>query len=96
MQVEIITPEKKIFTGEATAVQLPGLDGLFQVLNDHAPIISALVAGTVKVNLTEAFNKKGASVEDIRLEQGDNTTMYVEVKGGVAELVNNKLIVLAE
>ena len=42
MHLEIITPEKKIFAGEATAVQFPGQDGSFQILNDHAPIISSL------------------------------------------------------
>jgi F-type H+-transporting ATPase subunit epsilon len=45
MQLEIITPEAKIFEGEVDAVQFPGLDGSFQVLNNHAAIISALLAG---------------------------------------------------
>ena len=52
MQLEIITPEAKIFEGEAEAVQFPGLDGSFQVLNGHAAIISALSKGDVKVDLT--------------------------------------------
>lgn len=55
MQLEIITPEVKVFTGEAEAVQLPGLDGLFQILNGHAPIISALKEGIVKIDLPSAF-----------------------------------------
>ena len=50
MHLEIITPESKIFSGEAEAVQFPGIDGLFQVLNNHAPIISAL-GKTEGVNL---------------------------------------------
>ena len=51
MQLEIITPESNLFSGEVVAVQLPGKDGLFQVLNNHAPIISALTKGTIKVDL---------------------------------------------
>ena len=54
MQLDIITPEKKIFTGEVDAVQFPGKDGLFQVLKGHAPIISALAAGIVKIDLTNS------------------------------------------
>jgi F-type H+-transporting ATPase subunit epsilon len=48
MTLEILTPEKKLFVGEASSVTLPGVDGLFQLLNNHAPIISALGKGTVK------------------------------------------------
>jgi len=48
MTLEILTPEKKLYTGEASSVTLPGVDGLFQILNNHAPIISALGKGTLK------------------------------------------------
>jgi F-type H+-transporting ATPase subunit epsilon len=95
MQLEIITPEKQIFAGNAEAVQLPGLDGLFQVLNNHAPVISALSKGTVKINLTAALAEDDKS-DSIRTEGNDNKTIFVDVAGGVAEMVNNKLIVLAE
>jgi len=49
MKIEILTPEKKLFSGEAYGVQMPGLTGSFEVLEKHAPLISALKAGTVKV-----------------------------------------------
>ena len=42
--VDILTPEMNVFSGEVTCVTLPGLDGTFQILNNHAPIISALKA----------------------------------------------------
>ena len=48
MTLEILTPEKKLYSGEATSVTLPGVDGSFQILNRHAPIISALAKGTIK------------------------------------------------
>ncbi len=48
MQLDILTPEKKIYSGEATSVTLPGTEGSFQVLNHHAPLISSLKAGVVK------------------------------------------------
>ena len=61
MELEIITPEQKIFEGNAEAVQFPGLNGSFQILNNHAAIISALSEGDVKVNLTSAFEKNDST-----------------------------------
>lgn len=96
MQVEIITPEREIFKGEAEAVQFPGLDGSFQVLSNHAPIISALVEGEVKVNLTENFNAMENESEFISSEGNNQRVIRVAIKGGVMEMLNNKVIVLAE
>jgi F-type H+-transporting ATPase subunit epsilon len=47
MKIEIITPDKKIFEGEIKSIRVPGKKGSFQVLKDHAPIISTLENGTV-------------------------------------------------
>ena len=49
MNLEILTPEKKLFSADVYGVQLPGVDGLFEVLDRHAPLVSALKAGQVKV-----------------------------------------------
>ena len=49
MNLEILTPEKKLFSGDVYGVQLPGVSGLFEVLEQHAPLVSALKAGKVKV-----------------------------------------------
>ena len=49
MKIEIITPDKKIFDGEIKSVRVPGKKGSFQVLKDHAPIISTLENGTVRI-----------------------------------------------
>ena len=42
MLLEILTPDKKLFSGDVFGVQLPGIDGLFEILNKHAPLVSAL------------------------------------------------------
>lgn len=78
MIVEIITPDKTIFEGEASLIQLPGVDGLFEILNNHAPMISALGKGKVKV------------------KRSDDSLDYFEISGGVLEVKNNKVLVLAE
>ena len=49
MKIEIITPDKKIFEGEIISVRVPGKKGSFQVLKDHAPIISTLENGSVRM-----------------------------------------------
>ncbi len=49
MTLEILTPEKKIYSGEVYGVQLPGIDGSFEMLDRHAPIVSALKNGNLKI-----------------------------------------------
>jgi F-type H+-transporting ATPase subunit epsilon len=49
MTLEILTPERRLYSGEVYGVQLPGIDGLFEVLDRHAPIVSALSKGNLKV-----------------------------------------------
>jgi F-type H+-transporting ATPase subunit epsilon len=96
MQVEIITPEAKIFEGEAEAVQFPGLDGSFQVLNGHAAIISALAEGNVKVDLTKPFTVEEDTNSLVQSDNANKNVIRVSIKGGVMEMLNDKVIVLAE
>ena len=67
MKLEIITPNSTLFTGEVTLVQLPGIDGLFEILKSHAPLVSALKEGRVKVvddkNQEQFFDIRGGVVE---------------------------------
>ena len=67
MQLEIISPDKNLFSGEVTYVQLPGIDGLFGVLQDHAPTISALGKGTILIrdekNSETTFEVNGGVAE---------------------------------
>jgi F-type H+-transporting ATPase subunit epsilon len=53
MNLQIISPDKKIYDGEAVLVQLPGIDGSFEVLENHAPLISVLKKGDVRVIKTD-------------------------------------------
>jgi F-type H+-transporting ATPase subunit epsilon len=68
MLLEILTPEKKLYSGEVQGVQLPGIDGLFEILDKHAPLVSALGVGKVKVL------KKGLADETFTIQGG-----FVEV-----------------
>jgi F-type H+-transporting ATPase subunit epsilon len=70
MKIEIITPEKTIYRGEVEMVQLPGLDGLFAILNNHAPMIAALGMGRVKIldaeKTTHYFEITGGILEVLK------------------------------
>ena len=76
MVVEVITPDKILFSGEAVSVKLPGTGGAFEALANHAPLISSLDAGTVVV----------------KTDKGEES---FEVTGGIVEVLNNKVVVLA-
>ena len=83
MTLEILTPEKKIFSGEVYGVQLPGIAGSFEVLEKHAPLVSALKAGKLKIlndkTSTAHYNIQSGFVEVI------NNTTTVLVEGAVEE-----------
>lgn len=68
MKVTIVSPEKTLYEGEAAAVKLPGAKGRFEVLQNHAPLISTLIAGTVECHGEEPFSVKvsGGFVEVAR------------------------------
>jgi len=78
MTLEILTPERKIFSGEVYGVQLPGIGGLFEVLDKHAPLVSALKAGKLKIlkdkTATSFYNIQSGFVEVIN----NKTTVLVE------------------
>lgn len=96
MQLEIITPENKIFEGAADAVQLPGKDGLFQVLDNHAPIISTLAEGVVKIDLSDSHKKFDELSGQIEADKSNDRILRLSIKGGVVEVNNSKVIVLAD
>lgn len=68
MNLEILTPERKLYSGEVYGVQMPGISGKFEVLEKHAPLVSALKAGRIKVlkdkqNHFSFFDIQGGFVE---------------------------------
>lgn len=77
MHLEILTPEKKIFEGDVNIATFPGADGSFQVMDNHAPLISLLKEGVVEYKSKEASKN-------------------VTITGGVVEVLNNKIILLAD
>ena len=83
MNLQILTPEKRLFSEDVYGVQLPGVDGLFEVLDRHAPLVSALGKGTIKVlkskSTTQSFAINSGFVEILN----NRATVLVE---GATEL----------
>ncbi len=83
MTLEILTPEKKLYSGDVYGVQLPGITGLFEVLDKHAPLVSALGKGNMKVlrdkNSTTSYSIQSGFVEVLN----NKVTVLVE---GATEL----------
>ena len=93
MTLEIVSPEATLFKAEVTSITLPGVDGSFQILNHHAPIVSILKAGDVKIVANHFdFGKEVAH----RFVKIDNNTYTLPIKSGTIEMKDNKVIVLAD
>ncbi|MBC7874208.1 MAG: ATP synthase F1 subunit epsilon [Ferruginibacter sp.] len=84
MTLEILTPERKLYSGEVYGVQMPGISGSFEVLEKHAPLVSALKAGRLKV------------LKDKSALSGGQNLAYFDIQSGFVEVLNNKVTVLVE
>ena len=91
MFLEIVTPEATLFSGEVESVSVPGVKGDFQMLKDHAPIISILKQGYVKIYGEIELEEE---VEDKFEKQNKGT--WLAINSGTIELKDNKIIVLAD
>jgi F-type H+-transporting ATPase subunit epsilon len=85
MNLEILTPERKIYSGEVYGVQMPGISGSFEVLEKHAPLVSALKAGRLKVLKDKPTGSSSQA-----------HAVFFDIEGGFVEVLNNKVTVLAE
>ena len=92
MYLEIVSPEATLFAGEVTSVTVPGINGEFQMLSNHAPIVSLLQEGNVMiqgdVSIEEEFENK--------FSKGDKGETVLAINSGTVEMSDNKVIVLAD
>ena len=92
MFLEIVTPERTILSAEVDSVTLPGMEGNFQILNNHAPIISILVKGQVKIAGTVTLDEKSQAF----FTKGVSNSLTFPIESGVVEMKDNKVVVLAD
>jgi F-type H+-transporting ATPase subunit epsilon len=93
MILEIVSPESKLFSGEITAVSVPGVDGDFQILNNHAPIVSLLKKGTLKIAATKFSLPKETKSKFTKVNDQNYT---LPIASGTLEMKDNKIIVLVD
>jgi F-type H+-transporting ATPase subunit epsilon len=93
MFLEIVSPEAKLFQGEVTSVSLPGVDGSFQLLNQHAPIVSTLKEGNVKITATQFHFEKESDGKFVKINEQNYS---LSISSGTIEMKDNKVIVLVD
>ena len=92
MQLEIVSPERTLLTADVESVIVPGTDGSFQILDNHAPIVSTLISGTVKISgEIEDSNSLPDSFSVISPKE-----IHLSVSSGVVEMKENKVIILTD
>ena len=91
MYLEIISPEATLFSGEVLSVSVPGLNGYFQMLNNHAPIVSSLKRGIVTIEgdleISDEFKNKFEKIAGKTI---------LKIESGTIEMSNKKLILLSD
>jgi F-type H+-transporting ATPase subunit epsilon len=92
MYLEIVSPEATLFAGEVNSVTVPGVEGEFQMLNNHAPIVSLLQEGNVKFDGNTAV----AEAHSSKFSKDGNGKTVLPITSGTVEMKDNKVIVLAD
>ncbi|MDC6365377.1 MULTISPECIES: F0F1 ATP synthase subunit epsilon [Flavobacteriaceae] len=92
MFLEIVSPEATLFSGEVIAVTVPGINGEFQMLENHAPIVSLLQEGKVKVKGDIAIDEEFQN----KFSKGTDGETVLAITSGTVEMKDNKIIVLAD
>lgn len=97
LNISVLTPDKEIFLGDIDSVKVPGVQGQFQVLKRHAPIVSALSGGSVFIVTAEGkqkyYDAKSKSLKSIN-KKGKEVTFTIE--GGFIEVLDNKISLLVQ
>ena len=93
MTLEIVSPESKLYSGEVTSVTIPGVDGSFQILNHHAPIVSILTKGEIKIASNNFNFPKEAEAKFVK---GNDQKFNLSINSGTLEMKDNKIIILVD
>lgn len=97
MRIAVLTPDREIFEGSITSVKVPGVKGSFQILNGHAPIVSALEEGKVEIITAQgdySFYDKESKKTKTGSKPGEKISFKIE--GGFIEVLNNEISLLIQ
>lgn len=95
LNISILTPEREIFHGPCVSLALPGTKGKFQVLVNHAPLVSSLEKGVVQL-VTNGGEYRFFNEETGNIEVGSKAgaTIKFQIEGGFIEVLNNEISLL--
>ena len=97
MYLEVVSPEAVLFASKVDSITVPGTDGEFQMLENHAPIVSTLQEGTVKI---QVHSKEHLELDDLHGKivphADDNRVLTVAIQSGTIEFKDNKAIILVD
>lgn len=95
MNLTVLTPDKEVFLGSIKSVKVPGTGGQFQILNNHAPIVSSLEEGDVYIVTSDGeFQLYDAASKGLVAATESGRTISFHVAGGFVEVLNNKVSLL--
>ncbi len=92
MNIEIISPESTILKANVKSVAVPGVNGEFQMLDQHAPLVSILNQGDIKIEGDLSFEKHAEAL----FSKATDGRWVLSIKGGTIEINNNKIIILTD
>jgi F-type H+-transporting ATPase subunit epsilon len=97
MKITVLTPEKEIFRGNVISTKLPGVDGKFQILNNHAPLVAALGDGSVQIITDEGdFSYWNAKENVVQVANEKGKQINFNITTGFVEVLNNEISLLVQ
>jgi F-type H+-transporting ATPase subunit epsilon len=97
MHLEVVSPEAILFSSEVDSISVPGVNGEFQMLNNHAPIVSILKQGTVSIHV---HTQEHLELDDLHGKlvphADDDKVLTIAINSGTIELKDNKAIILVD
>ena len=97
MFLEIVTPEAILFSSEIDSLSVPGVTGSFQMLNNHAAVVSVLKEGTVGIHV---HSQEGLNLDELSdkfvPQADDQKVLTLQINSGTVEMKDNKIILLVD
>ncbi len=97
MYLEIVSPEATLFSNKVASVSVPGVEGNFQMLENHAAIVSVLEKGTVKIDINEVADADiNEWNEQLKTSKENAKIVTLDILSGTVEMKENKVIILVD
>ena len=96
MHLEVVSPEAILFSSNVDSITVPGTNGEFQMLNNHAAIVSTLKEGTIKIHVHTQEQLELDALHAKIIRHTDDKILSIEIQSGTVEMKDNKAIILVD